>query len=216
MGKQREERERAPVTIAKPRSPSKPAEPAAVELDGRRRRSQDSRARIVAAMLELVQTGDLSPSAEKVAARAQVGLRSVFRHFKDIDSLHREMVVVVQAELLAVVAQRFKASAWRDRVVELVHRRTTIYEKVGPFMRAAAIHRHRSRVLEIDNARLVSISRDILKRQLPPEISGDPTTFEALDLLLSFEAWNRLRLQQGLTARRAADLLETSVRKLLG
>ncbi|WP_415427269.1 TetR/AcrR family transcriptional regulator, partial [Staphylococcus borealis] len=75
-------------------------EPAA---DGRRRRSQDSRARIVQAMLDLVREGDVSPSAELVAARADVGLRTVFRHFSDLDSLYREMSAVISSELMALV-----------------------------------------------------------------------------------------------------------------
>ena len=62
------------------------------EVDGRRRRSLDSRARIVAAMLELVRLGNASPNAVEVAARAGVGLRSVFRHFKDMESLYVEIM----------------------------------------------------------------------------------------------------------------------------
>ena len=55
--------------------------------DGRRRRGQDNRARIVAAMLEIIHGGELSPGAEQVAQRADVALRTVFRHFSDMDSL---------------------------------------------------------------------------------------------------------------------------------
>ena len=59
--------------------------------DGRRRRSQRSRDRIVTAMIDLVEAGAITPSAEEVAARAEVGLRSVFRHFRDMESLYREI-----------------------------------------------------------------------------------------------------------------------------
>ena len=61
-------------------------------IDGRHLRSQLSRDNIVTAMLELIEAGAISPSAEDVAARARVGLRSVFRHFKDMESLRREML----------------------------------------------------------------------------------------------------------------------------
>ena len=70
-------------------------EPAA-ESDGRRRRGQNNRARIVTAMLEIIRTGDMSPSADQVAARADVGLRTVFRHFKDMDSLYSEMSLAIE------------------------------------------------------------------------------------------------------------------------
>ncbi|PNB35794.1 TetR family transcriptional regulator, partial [Pseudomonas sp. FW305-130] len=36
-------------------------------------------------MLDLVGKGDIAPSAARVAETAGVGLRSVFRHFADMD-----------------------------------------------------------------------------------------------------------------------------------
>ena len=183
--------------------------------DGRRRRSQDSRARIVQAMLELVHGGDPSPSAELVAARADVGLRTVFRHFKDLDSLYREMSAVIEAELMALVHTPFKGATWRDRVLELVERRGWAYEKIGPFRRAAEVHRGNSPALALDHAKMVEISRDILRRELPPEVAKDRVRFEAIDLLLSFEAWSRLRRDQELSPRRATEVLQAVIGGLL-
>ncbi|MDB5469891.1 MAG: hypothetical protein JWR84_1451, partial [Caulobacter sp.] len=127
--------------------------PPAPAADGRHRRSQDSRARIVAAMLELVKAHEVSPSAEQVAARADVGLRTVFRHFKDMDSLYREMSGVIESEMRAVVDRPFTAPDWRGRLMELIERRAVVFERIGPFRRASNAVRHRSRVLEADNAR---------------------------------------------------------------
>lgn len=183
--------------------------------DGRRRRSQDSRARIVAAMLELVREGDPSPSAELVATRADVGLRTVFRHFKDLESLYREMSAVIEAELMSLVHTPFKGVTWRERVLELVERRGWAYEKVGPFKRASEAHRHHSPALALDNAKMVEISREILRRQLPPELAGDRIRFEAIDLLLSFDAWNRLRRDQDLPPKRATEVLQAMIDALL-
>ena len=59
--------------------------------DGRRARGHVSRSRIVAAMIELVREGCVAPTAEQVALRADVGLRTVFRHFDDMESLYREI-----------------------------------------------------------------------------------------------------------------------------
>ena len=47
--------------------------------DGRKLRSEDSKRRIVSAMLELVREGKMAPTAEEVANRAEVGLRTVFQ-----------------------------------------------------------------------------------------------------------------------------------------
>jgi AcrR family transcriptional regulator len=191
------------------RALTKPPAPAA---DGRHRRSQDSRARIVAAMLELVKAHEVSPSAEQVAARADVGLRTVFRHFKDMDSLYREMSGVIESEMRAVVDRPFTAPDWRGRLMELIERRALVFERIGPFRRASNAVRHRSGVLEADNARLVATLREILKAQLPPDVAA--TTLEVLDLLLSFESWARLRREQGLSPERAQAVLEAAVRDL--
>lgn len=187
----------------------------ALSADGRRRRGQDSRARIVQAMLDLVREGHVTPSAELVAARAEVGLRTVFRHFKDLESLYREMSAVIEAELADLAATPFKATDWRDRVLELIERRGWAYERIGPFKRASDAHRHQSPALALDNAKFVARAREILRRELPANLADDPEVFEAIDLLLSFDAWRRLRQDQALSREAASHVLQTMISALL-
>lgn len=187
----------------------------AAEPDGRRRRSQDSRARIVAAMLALIEAGDIAPGAEQVADRAQVGLRTVFRHFKDMDSLYSEMAHVIEVELRAVVQRPFVAEDWRERILELIERRSQAFEKIAPFRRAADAHRHRSQFVAAAHGRLAAEGREILRRQLPAEVARDPAKFETLDLLLSYEAWSRFRREQGMNPKRAREVLDAAVRRVL-
>ncbi|WP_293497803.1 TetR/AcrR family transcriptional regulator [Phenylobacterium sp.] len=181
--------------------------------DGRRKRGEDNRARIVAAMLEIVQSGEVAPSAEQVAARADVGLRTVFRHFSDMDSLYREMSEAIEIEVKAVADQPFKAPDWRGRVLELVGRRGVAFEKIGPFRKASDAFRHRSRFLGDDADRLSQRLREILERVVADAV--DRQTLEALDLLLSFEAWSRLREEQGLSVDQTQAVLETAARRLI-
>lgn len=185
-----------------------------LQVDGRRRRGQDNRARIVAAMLEIIREGAMTPSAEQVAARAEVGLRTVFRHFDDMDSLYREMSVVIEAELRAIVGRPFEAPDWPGRLMELVERRGEAFERISPFKRASDTVRHRSPVLADDHERLVRSLRDLLTSVLPPEVAADPMRLEALDLLTSFEAWTRLRLDQGLSTDEARRVLQAAVSRL--
>ena len=185
------------------------------ETDGRRRRSQDSRARIVAAMLDLVREGDVSPGAETVAARAEVGLRTVFRHFKDMDSLYGEMSHAMEVEVRKVVAQPLKGETPHDRVLELIERRSSAFERIAPFKHAADAHRHYSKVLAAGHKTLVTESREILQRLAPAEVLADPLKLEALDLLLSFEAWSRLRREQGLSVEKTREVLAAAVQRVL-
>ncbi|WP_374574404.1 TetR/AcrR family transcriptional regulator [Phenylobacterium sp.] len=184
------------------------------ERDGRRLRSQDSRARIVAAMLALIREGETSPSAEMVAGRANVGLRTVFRHFKDMDSLYREMSEVIEEEVLFIKDLPFTATDWRGKLIELIDRRLELFERIAPFKRASDINRHRSRFLGRGATRLTITLREILSGIAPPQEIGDPKIFEALDLLLSFEAWSRMRLEQHLSQDEVRDVLRAVIGRL--
>ena len=55
--------------------------------DGRRQRSERSQTAIIKAALSLMDEGTLVPTAQQIADRAGVGIRSFFRHFADMDSL---------------------------------------------------------------------------------------------------------------------------------
>ncbi len=184
-------------------------------IDGRRRRTLDSRARIIAAMLDLTQAGHISVSAELVAERAKVGLRTVFRHFKDMDSLYREMSLAIEARLREEISIKSATTAWPDRLSELIGRRVAVFERITPFKRAEAAHRHRSKVLEQDIKRLNLALREILAGVLPPSLARDPILFEAFDMILSFETWDRLRREQGLGAGQARAVLEAAASRLI-
>ncbi len=179
--------------------------------DGRRRRGQDNRARIVAAMLDIVRGGQINFNAEEVAKRADVGLRTVFRHFQDLDTLYREMSFVIEAELRTIAEQPYIAATWRERILELVDRRAAAFETIAPFRQASDLHRHRSAFLIEDRARLGVALRKILEDVLPIGIRRQGTTVDALDLLLSFEAWSHLRDQQGLSSDGARSVLRETV-----
>ena len=189
------------------------AEPQA--LDGRRRRGQDNRARIVAAMMEIIHAGKVAPSAELVALRADVGLRTVFRHFQDMDSLYREIGAVVGRKVRAILDAPLSAEAWPDRLIETVGRRAQAFETIAPFKRAADVFRHRSKYLGSDYAGLVVELRQVLTHELPPQILRDRARLELFDMLLSFEAWSRLRREQDLTPKRAQEILDAAVRRLI-
>ena len=72
---------------------------AASQPDGRRQRSQRSREKILKAYWELMLNGDMNPSAATIAKHAGVGLRSVFRHFEDLDTLLRELMALIYDEV---------------------------------------------------------------------------------------------------------------------
>jgi len=187
----------------------------AQEADGRKHRSQKSQMLIVNAMLELVASGNLAPSADQIAEIAKVGRRSVFRHFSDMDTLYREMSNSLAATMGSIVQQPFQAAAWRGQVLELIDRRAAGFEKMKPFLLALQVHRHRSAFLKTSHARFVGLLRNILVGILPKDAARDVVLVEALDMLLSFESWRRLREDQGISIAKSKRVLKQAIELLL-
>lgn len=183
--------------------------------DGRKQRSAESQRRIVAALVELIGEGHLAPSAELVAERASVGLRSVFRHFKDMDSLYREMHARLAGDMAAVAQQAFTATTRRGQILELVDRRAVAFERLAPFLRAAQLHRHQSSFLQAGHDQFIQRLRQPVLDLLAGN-DREPAMIAALDLLLSFEAWQRLRVDQGLGDQAARQTLKRAIGALLG
>jgi AcrR family transcriptional regulator len=186
-------------------------------VDGRIVRGRNNRRRIVAAMLELVRAGRISPSAEEVAERAGVGLRTVFRHFDDMDSLYREMAEAMRNELQPIVAAPLASRDWRGRLGEMVDRRARLFERAMPFKNAADVHRHRSVFLRKDYETMRSAERSALEAALPATLKNNEneTFFEALDQALSFSTWQHLRRDQNLTQAQARQTVEYTMRALV-
>jgi hypothetical protein len=106
--------------------------------------------------------------------------------------------------------QPFRSADWRGHLGEIVERRVRIFERIMPFKIASDVHRHHSPFLARKAEELTLQQRAALVRVIPGVKRADDAFFEALDLLLSFETWRRLRKEQKLSvarARRTLDLL---------
>ncbi|MDZ7669645.1 MAG: TetR/AcrR family transcriptional regulator [Gammaproteobacteria bacterium] len=183
-------------------------------IDGRARRSQKSRQRIIDAMIELVQAGVLEPTADQVAERAGLAMRTVFRHFTDMESLYREIARRMQSHAQPLLDEPIDGATWQATLHKLVDKRARLYEELLPMRRAADALRHRSPFLQQEDARFARLARDVLRRTLPAELAGDPERFEALDALLSYDMWMRLRRSQRLSASAARRVLHAATASL--
>ena len=62
------------------------------EGDGRSLRRKRNRDAVITALIELIQEGELTPTVAKIADRAAVSHRSVFRYFDDLNDLARTAI----------------------------------------------------------------------------------------------------------------------------
>ena len=179
--------------------------------DGRKARAVASRARIIDAMIDLIQAGDISPSAEAVAARAGVGVRTVFRLFNDVEGLRRGMQEAMDERLVPIYAEPMTGTLV-ERVDQMVARRAVAFEQLARIKAFADANRDRSASLAAGHAALVRRQRDLMLGHLdgvaPP--AGD--LLEALDLILSFDVWRRLREDQGLSIETAQRIVRRMAR----
>lgn len=184
---------------------AKPKTPIEAPQDGRRARTEASRQRIVEAMLALAREGEVDPSAELVAERAGVGRRTVFRLFQDMDSLYRELHAAMERRIEHIRVIPIDGATWQERLNKLIERRVKLFEEILPIKMAGDVHRHRSKFLQDSHADVQKILRLMLRFVLPKTIDGDQ--FEAIDAALSIDTWERLRIDQKLSAKAAQRVL---------
>jgi AcrR family transcriptional regulator len=178
-----------------------------IPTNGRIRRSARSREAIVTAMVELVGEGTLSPTAQQIAERAEVGVRTVFRHFSDMDTLFAAINERLQESLAHFFVEEQQTGPLAERLNALLVRRVALLERIAPYARASALQRARSPFLQAQHERNVrALRRDQL--YWLPELETSADLSVGLELTLSTEAWHRLRVDQKLSVQQAADTLQ--------
>ena len=179
--------------------------------DGRRERSRSSRSKIIAAMLDLVGNGDVAPSAARVAEVAGVGLRSVFRHFDDMDELYKEMGDVIEARVMPIILQAPSGATWKEKLIDIADRRAKVFETILPFRISANLKRFQSPYLMQDYRRMLRLESETVEAHLPPVVIDDVAAARGLNVILSFQTWRLLRHDQDLPV----DDAKAVVRRLL-
>ncbi len=204
------------MTAAKPQA--RPPEDLANCADGRRARSRSSRAKIVGAMLDIVGNGDVNPSAARVAEEAGVGLRSVFRHFDDMDGLYREMGEVLEARVLPIISEPPAGDNWKQRLADIAKRRARVFETLLPYRISANLKRFQSPYLMQDYRRMLALETAAVEAQLPAPVAQDRVAAAALNVILSFQTWRLLRHDQampvGMAQAVVRHLLDAALAKL--
>lgn len=188
------------------------------EIDGRRARSERSRQQIIEALFKLVRSGEINPSAGKVAEKANVSLRTVFRHFEEIDSLYREMANQCEARFMPTLTRPFEAGDWKGRLLELRDRRMSFFEDVMFLRICTEARRYQSDVIMDDYKRFFRLERASLEALLPDHVQSNTELMALIDVALCFDTYRRLRQETRLSPEKAqatvAGLLDIIVAKV--
>ncbi len=193
---------------------NQPAE-AECAADGRRLRSERSRQCIVAALINLIRQGEMLPSAERVAQEANVGLRTVFRQFEDMDRLYQEVIEQIEAEVAPLVDRPYASTDWRAMLSEMIERRARVFELVMPFKLQSNARQFQSPFLQEVHRCAVVSDMELMNEFLPPSVVDDRTRFCALFAALSFDVWIHLRRDQLKSPEEATRAMRYTVDALL-
>ncbi len=190
------------------------------EMDGRLARGARARAAIVDALFALIEEGDLRPSAARIAERAGVSLRSVFQHFKDVESLFAALADR-QRERLAPLAARVPGDGpLSKRLDAFVATRARLLEVIAPLRRAALLMEPFSHELGARLAAFRRLKAEEVRRVFAPELARrSPAArrrlLAALVAASSWSTWQALRDHQGLSRAEARHVLHHTLGALL-
>lgn len=197
--------------------PTAPTEPGHLS-DGRRLRRAHNREAVIDALLALFRDGNYEPSMADIAERAGLSLRSVFRYFEDVDDLHKAAAlrqVTLVLPLLELDVPPDTSTAAKIKIV--VRARVRLFEQIGPAARALRIGAYRHPPLAAELIRNRSFFRSQLETVFAAETAASPgAALPAVDVLLSFESYELLRRDQGLSRAAAERLLIDAISAMLG
>jgi AcrR family transcriptional regulator len=192
-------------------------------LDGRQIRTARSRLAICEACLDLVQAGELQPSADQVAERAGVSRRSIFNHFADLAELYDAVVEAGMQRCAPLRVEISKHDPVAQRVEQLVQARSTFLEATAAFIRAltaqALVGPAAEQALRVskNGARLQyqeveRLFAGDLSSLLAPERAE---VLEAISAAISPLQWEYLRRRRGHSVSRARAVMQRTVRSVL-
>lgn len=173
------------------------------------------------ALLDLLEAGEMRPTAAQIAQRAGVSLRSVFQHFESLETLFAA-AADLQMERMAPLLEPIPTDgAFPERLATFVMRRSRVLEAIAPVRRASLrMEPFSSEVRSrLDAAR--ARGRREVERVFSREIAALPTAerrdaASALGAVASWSSWEHLRRHQRLGIDRARGVMARMLASTLG
>ena len=182
--------------------------------DGRLLRSERSRQLIITAIIELIDEGHLIPTAQQVAHRADVGIRSVFRHFDDMDSIFETANEIILKDTRPLFEGGDRSGDLDTRVLHAIDKLTGGYRSVKNFMLSGRIRRWNTPIIQKN----YTLNQKRLQKELEswvPEICDlAECDRQSAYALASFDFWLRLHEDQQVSQTDCVKLISRQIRQL--
>ena len=188
---------------------------AVVSVDGRRQRGERTRQAIIEAALSLQEEGVLVPTAQQISDRAGVLIRSFFRHFDDMETLFKAADDQLRDSYEALFIGGDRQGSLSERVHHAVERRSAAFEQLTNLFLGTKAQLWRYDMLRNNYARNQKGLRKDLEAWLPELNSLPDVECESVHAIASFEMWNRLRSEQGLSEKASISVIQSTLISLL-
>lgn len=186
-----------------------------VSVDGRRKRGERTRQALIKAALSLQEEGVLVPTAQQISDRAGVLIRSFFRHFDDMETLFNAVDGQLRDSYEALFIGGDRKGSLAERVHRAVEQRSVAFEQLKNVVLGTKAQLWRYEMLRTNYARNQKGLRKDLEAWLP-ELTGLPEVeCESINAIASFEMWNRLRYEQGLSEKASISVVQSMLISLL-
>ena len=184
-------------------------------VDGRRLRSERTKKAIFDACQTLMSEGQLVPTAQRVADKAGVPIRSFFRHFPDMETLFQELDESMRPEFERIFITESCDGALAERVKSAIHLHARSFEENRAVLRSTKSQLWRYAVLQENYARWQRRLRKDLTNRIPELKDIDADARELIDGIASYEMWDRLRQHQNLSRARSIRLIQRMLENTL-
>jgi AcrR family transcriptional regulator len=188
--------------------------------DGRAARAARTRDAVVDAFLELLDEGDAQPTAQRIAARADVSVRSVYVRFEDLDEVMVSAARRQWERVLEITEPLPTTGPLPTRLEAFVAQRCRVLELIAPVRRAAEAQESQSAALRALLAWARRTGRDEIAGVFAPELARLPRAargrlLDALDVAAGTTTWEALRRHHGRSRNAARGVVAEMLRALL-
>lgn len=190
------------------------------KIDGRRARGLRTRDAIISALLDLVAGGDVAPTAQRIADRAGVSVRSVYQHFADVEGLYADAAERTYEWVRETAKDVDTSIPLARRVEAFVESRASTLEALLPFHRAVRLMEPTSDRVRAYRLAMEKWEKDRVGKVFAPELRAmdavsRTATLAGIDVLASADSWDHLR-RNGQSARAARQVLRSGILCLVG
>jgi AcrR family transcriptional regulator len=167
--------------------------------DGRAARAARTRLAIVDALLELLQEGDLQPTANRIADRAGISLRLIYHHFGDLEALFHAAALRQGERTVLMTVPIPSDLPFGERLDLFVDQRAEILEWMTPVRRASLLQEPFSDELRRARDAGMTIGEEHAARLFAEELAliprpDRPAVRAALGAASGWSFWDALRV----------------------